>query len=160
VTGLRPNYRNKLNPVSLQRSPDMASSHNNKTLATLLAATLGCLGTHRFYMRGSRDPWAWLHLASVPVSLLAILLGGNQPAMFLAGPLVISALAGLLEALVIGLSPDEKWDEDFNPDSGRKSVSGWPLALLLVLVAGCGAVALIFTIARTFDLLHTGGAYG
>lgn len=80
--------------------------------------------------------------------------------MFNALPFVLSALVGLLSALVIGLTPDEKWDAAHNADSGRKSNSGWPLAVLLVLAFGSGAVGLIAAIARTFDLLFTGGAYG
>lgn len=138
----------------------MASAHKNKTLATLLAAILGGFGMHRFYLHGARDPWAWLHLATVPVSLAAIAFGADRPVMFLAGLFVVSMLAGVVEALVIGLIPDDKWDALYNRDSGRKSESGWPLAVLLVLTVGTGAIALIFTIARSFDLLFTGGAYG
>ena len=36
----------------------------------------------------------------------------------------------------------------------------WPLALILVLTMAIGAGALIATLARGFDLLYTGGAYG
>jgi TM2 domain-containing membrane protein YozV len=138
----------------------MPSQHKNKTIATLLAAVFGGLGLHRFYLYGKGDPWGWLHLACVPIAVLALLLGGNRPAMLLGSLLVLSALAGLLEALVIGLRSDGKWDTQFNAGSGRQSESGWPLALLLVFTVGGGAIALIFTIARTFDLLFTGGAYG
>jgi hypothetical protein len=80
--------------------------------------------------------------------------------LFTGAPCVASALAGFLEALVIGLTPDDKWDTRHNPASAHKSGSGWPLALVLVLTVGVGAVGLIATIARTFDLLFTGGAYG
>jgi len=138
----------------------MPTVHKNKTLATLLATLLGGLGLHRFYLRGAKDPWAWAHLSSVPLSLIAIFIGTGQQQLFLLAPLIVSMLAGFVEALVLGLMPDEKWDATYNPNSERQSKSDWPLALILVLTLGIGAIALIATIARTFDLLFTGGAYG
>lgn len=116
----------------------MTTSHKNKTLATFLASIFGGLGFHRFYLYGKKDFWAWVHVMLFPLSIF--------PAF--------------IEALVIGLTPDEKWDEAHNKDSGRMSDSGWPLVILLVLTFGGGAIAVIAAIARTFDLLFTGGAYG
>lgn len=138
----------------------MPTVHKNKTFATLLAAVLGGLGLHRFYLRGARDPWAWAHLASVPLSMMAMVIAAGHPQLFLLAPLIVSVLAGFVEALVLGLMPDEKWDAAYNQNSGRHSSSDWPLAMILVLTLGIGAIALIATIARTFDLLFTGGAYG
>lgn len=116
----------------------MTTSHKNKTLATFLAAIFGSLGFHRFYLYGKKDKWAWTHVLFFPFSVFA----------------------AFIEALVIGLTPDDKWDEAHNRGSGRQSDSGWPLALLLILTFGGGAIAVIAAIARTFDLLYTGGAYG
>lgn len=138
----------------------MAATHKNKTIATLLAFIMGGLGLHRFYLGGIQDRWGWLHLGTVPVTLAIASAGTGWPVMFAASPLVLSVLAGFLEALVLGLTPDEKWDAQHNPRSGRNSGSGWQLALLLVLTLGVGATALIAALARTFDLLFTGGAYG
>lgn len=138
----------------------MIPAHKNKTLATLLAFALGGLGLHRFYLHGWKDSWGWLHLASVPACLAVLLLSGGRSGEFTAIPLVLSMLAGFLQALVIGLTPDDKWDARFNPASGRRSASGWPIAILLVLTTGVGATGLIATLARSFDLLYTGGAYG
>lgn len=114
------------------------TAHKNKTLATLLAFVFGGLGAHRFYLFGIRDIWGWVHVIFMPFAVYA----------------------GIIEALVIGLTPDEKWDDAHNRASGRQSHSRWPLALLLVLVTGIGAILVIGTLARTFDLLYTGGAYG
>lgn len=116
----------------------MNKPHKNKTLATFFAAILGGLGAHRFYLYGGKDFWAWVHVFLFPLSIFA----------------------GFVEALVIGLTPDEKWDAQHNSGSGRQSRSGWPLAVLLVLTFGGGAIALIAALARGFDLLFTGGAYG
>lgn len=118
--------------------PSSMKPHKNKTFAALLAAILGGIGAHRFYLYGKTDRWAWLHVLLFPLSIFA----------------------GFIEALVIGLTPDDKWDGQHNQESGRKSNSGWLLILLLVLTFGGGATALIAAIARTFDLLFTGGAYG
>jgi len=116
----------------------MTTPHKNKTLATFLAAIFGGFGIHRFYLYGKRDKWAWVHALLFPLSVFA----------------------GFLEALIIGLTPDDKWDAAHNQGSGRQSASGWPLVVLLVLTFGGGAIAVIAAIARTFDLLFTGGAYG
>lgn len=138
----------------------MTTGHKNKTLATLLAAILGALGAHRFYLRGSGDRWGWLHASSLLLAGAATGIWPDAPLLFTAGPLVLSALAGMIAALVIGLTPDEQWDAAYNPQSGRQSDSGWALALLLVLTVGGGATALIAVIARAMDLMLTGGSYG
>ncbi|MFC5473443.1 NINE protein [Paraherbaspirillum soli] len=139
----------------------MTPAHKNKTLATFLATVFGSLGLHRFYLRGMKDYWAWLHFATLPLSLLAYFLWRqDQQIAFLFAPLVISGLIACLESLVIGLTPDEKWDPQYNANSGKKSDSSWFIVLLVVLTLGVGAIGLIGAIARTFDLLFTGGAYG
>ncbi len=116
----------------------MAASHKNKTLATFLAAVFGSLGAHRFYLYGKKDVWAWVHVFLFPFSFFA----------------------GLIGALVIGLTPDEKWDALHNADSGRQSDSGWGVIVLVVLTFALGSTAVIATIARGFDLYLTGGAFG
>ena len=138
----------------------MPTQHKQKAFATLLAATTGGIGLHRFYLRGMADRWGWLHFASLPVSLIMIASGIGQYGLFQAGPLVLSILIGFIEALALGLTPDEKWDRTYNSTSGQSSNSGWPVVVLLVLTLGIGASALIGVIARTFDLLFTGGAFG
>jgi hypothetical protein len=46
---------------------------------------------------------------------------------------VLSVLIACLEALVLGLTPDDKWDARYNAGSGKNSESHWILALILVL---------------------------
>jgi len=134
--------------------------HKNKTLATALAFLLGGVGAHRFYLHGSVDRIGLLHICSIPATGMVYGLGHAPNPFYVLLPLILSWLAGFLEALVIGLTPDERWDARYNPGSGRTSHSRWPLALLLVLTMLVGATALIAAIARLFDLLYTGGAYG
>ncbi len=136
------------------------TTHKNKTLATLLAFSLGGLGLHRAYLRGASDTGLWLHLASLPAAAIVALAAPGADPFFKLLPLILSMLAGFLEALVLGLTSDEKWDAAHNAGSGRQSASNWPLALLLVLTLMLGAGSLIATLSRLFDLLYTGGAYG
>lgn len=138
----------------------MAASHKNKTLATFLALALGGLGVHRFYLKGASDRLGLLHLCSVPVAGLVYGLGQGPAPFWVALPLLVSYVAAFIEALVIGLTPDEKWDAAHNAGSGRSSRSNWLIAVLLVTVMLVGTTVLIATMARLFDLLYTGGAYG
>lgn len=112
--------------------------HKNKTIATALAAVLGSLGAHRFYLHGARDRRALLYLLFFPLSIFA----------------------GFIAALSIGLTPDEKWDSIHNAGSGFQSDSGWLGILIVIATFGLGTTLLIAAIARGFDLLYTGGAYG
>lgn len=134
--------------------------HKSKTVATFLATFLGGLGMHRVYLYGWQDKGAWLHFISLPVSALVGLAAPDHPRMFTGSLFVLSALVGCIESLTIGITPDAVWDARFNPDSAQQSMSGWPLAALLVLTVGVGATALIAAIARISDLLLTGGAFG
>jgi hypothetical protein len=136
------------------------TTHKNKTAAALLALLMGFAGVHRVYLRGTRDKWALLHLASVGVSSLLMAVAPQANIFYQLLPMIVSLLAALLEGLVIGLMPDEKFDARFNAGSGRQSASQWPLALILVITMMAGATGLIATISRLFDLLYTGGAYG
>jgi hypothetical protein len=138
----------------------MAKPHKNKTLATFLALVLGGVGVHRFYLKGSTDRLGLLHVCSIPVAGLVYGLGHAPNPFWVALPLLVSAIVGFIEALVIGLTPDEKWDAAYNAASGRKSDSSWLVVLLLVATLMIGATTLIATISRLFDLLYTGGAYG
>ncbi|MDN4053196.1 TM2 domain-containing protein [Massilia sp. YIM B02763] len=137
-----------------------STPHKNKTVATALAFVLGGLGIHRFYLRGAVDRLGLLHVCSIPIAGIVYGAGRAPNPFWVLLPLIVSWLVGFIEALVIGLTPDEKWDARHNAASGRKSRSHWVLAVLLVLTMLVGTTGLIATISRLFDLLYTGGAYG
>jgi len=134
--------------------------HKNKTLAMLLASLFGGIGLHRFFLYGKKDFWGWAHLLTLPLSAIAIESYPEQHALFLGIPFILSVLSGFLEALVIGLTPDEKWDARHNPGSGKKTQSSWPLAVLLVLTVAMGATGVLSLLARSLDLWLTGGGQG
>jgi TM2 domain-containing membrane protein YozV len=134
--------------------------HKNKTIATALAFLLGGLGVHRFYLKGSLDRIGLLHVCSLPAAGLVYGLGHAPNPFYVLLPLILSWLAGFVEALILGLTPDEKWDARHNAGSGHRSQSHWFVILLVVLTMLVGTTVLIATISRLFDLLYTGGAYG
>jgi hypothetical protein len=138
----------------------MSTAHKNKTAAALLALLLGGLGAHRFYLRGAVDKLGLLHVCSVPVAGLVFGLAPDADPFYKVLPLLISYVVGFLEALIVGLMSDEKFDLRYNGGSGRASDTNWPLAVILVATMLIGTTTLIGTISRLFDLLYTGGAYG
>lgn len=138
----------------------MSKPHKNKTFATFLALILGGLGTHRFYLRGPLDKLGLLHLASIPAAGMIIGLAPDANAFYKLLPILVSYVVGFLEALIIGLTPDDKFDAAFNAGSGKASNSSWILALLLVVTMLMGTTSLIGTISRLNDLLYTGGSFG
>jgi hypothetical protein len=136
------------------------TQHKNKTIATALAFLLGFLGVHRFYLKGSVDRLGLLHVCSLPLAGIIYGVGRGPNPFWVLLPILMSTVAAHIEALVIGLTPDEKWDAVRNAGAGRASQSNWMLVLLLVLTTLVGATILIATISRLFDLLFTGGAFG
>lgn len=138
----------------------MNSSFKSKSLATVLALALGGAGLHRFYLHGMKDRWGWLHAASLPASALLYALHPDWPLLAYASPAVISLLVASIATFLIGLTPDEKWDEKYNADVEQKTDSQWPIPLMMVLNLFYGATLLLTVIARAFDLMLTGGAYG
>lgn len=134
--------------------------HKNKTFATALAFVLGAVGAHRFYLKSSVDRLGLLHVCSLPAMGMVYGLGHAPNPYYVLLPLMISFIVACIEALVIGLMPDERFDIRYNAGSGRSSRARWPLAIVLVLTMLVGATVLIGAIARLFDLLYTGGAYG
>ena len=143
-----------------KNAKSMSTPHKNKTFATFLALILGGLGVHRFYLRGPFDKLGLMHLCSLPIAGMVYGLAPETDGFFKLLPITISYIAAFLEALILGVSADEKFDAQYNPGSGKASSSRWILAVLLVTTMIVGSVTLIGTIARVFDLLYTGGAYG
>jgi TM2 domain-containing membrane protein YozV len=138
----------------------MARNHKNKTFATLLGLLLGGLGAHRFYLKGGTDRLGLAHVCSIPITGLVYGLGREANPFWMLLPLLVSYSIGFIETLVIGLTPDEKWDATYNAGPASRSHSGWLVVLLLVATMLIGTTVVIGTISRLFDLLYTGGAYG
>ncbi len=115
-----------------------------KSLAALLAFLLGALGAHRLYL--GQALW-WLPL-SVTALTLPLLFGVRNwyqsPAFFI---LAVPVVAGFIEALVIALTPDERFDARFNPGADRRNESGWDAVLVAIATLMVGATVLMTVLA-------------
>ena len=138
----------------------MTASHKNKTFAALLALLFGGAGLHRFYLHGLRDRRGWLHAAALLLSGGLLAQDPSRALLVNTAPLVLSVLAACIETFVIGLMADEKWDAHYNATSGQQSDTSWMVAVLMVVNLGYGATLMLIALARSFDLLLTGGSYG
>jgi len=126
-----------------------AVGSRSKTLATWLAVVGGSLGLHRHYLHGARDLWAWAH---VPLALAGgygvsrmLELGQDDRLAWLLIPLLGLAIsAGMLAAIVYGLTPDERWAQRHGTP---KRPSGWLVILGVIAALFIGATVLIATIA-------------
>jgi TM2 domain-containing membrane protein YozV len=128
----------------------------SKTLTAALAFLFGSLGAHRFYLYGWRDLAGWAHLLGTLIGIPGILLlVASQRAAtlgwWLAVPGAISLFAAFLAALVYGLRPDEKWDAQFNAETGRHSRSGWTVIFIVIFSLLIGAFLLMTALALSFQ---------
>ena len=121
-----------------------------KALAALLAFLLGAFGAHRIYL--GRPRW-WLPLA-VTALTLPLLIGVRNwyqtPAFFV---LMVPVVAGFIEALVIALMPDEKFDARFNAATVRRNNSGWDAVLVAIATLMVGATVLMTAIVLLFQTI-------
>ncbi|TCS34773.1 hypothetical protein EDC30_112106 [Paucimonas lemoignei] len=140
----------------------LTMAHKHKTFATLLAGLVGASGAHRFYLYGKRDFWAWTYVGLLLLYLCLALSAYLElsPISSILVVFPIPAYVGLIEALALGLTADEKWDQIHNPQSGLRTRSTWRLAVVLVLTLFFGFIALVAGLARATDLYLTGGSFG
>ncbi len=68
----------------------------------------------------------------------------QTPAFFV---LMVPVVAGFIQALVLALMPDERFDARFNAGQSRRNRSGWDAVLIAVATLFVGAVVLMTTIA-------------
>lgn len=126
-------------------------SYRSKTLATWLAVLGGAFALQRVYLYGLRDAWVWLH---PPPSLLGLwgvwrmrALGQDDQLAWVLIPLLGVMLSiGCVSAIVIGLTPDARWDERNNPGH-RPRPTGWGPVLGAIAALMLGGGVLMGTIA-------------
>lgn len=106
-----------------------SSAHRSKTLAALLAMLVGWAGLHRLYLRGGL--W-WIRLM-IALPAIGWALRSEpwfrQPGFFIFSLIVV---IGLAEAVMTGLTPDERWDQRHNPASGRVTSTRWGPILIAI----------------------------
>jgi TM2 domain-containing membrane protein YozV len=133
--------------------PAVLRPTRSKAVATWLALLGGGLGLHRFYLCGTRDAWAWLH----PLPTLIGAYGfwrlrefgvDDSRGSALVPLLGVMLAATMLQAIVYGLTSDERWAARH----GAASVPGAPAWLTWTAVAialAVGASIMVATIAFT-----------
>ena len=131
--------------------PAGSTRPRSKTIATWLAVLGGVLGAHRFYLRGRADPWAWAHVLVALVGAVGVMrmrrLGQDDQLAWLLAPLLgVVVTAAMLAALIIGLMPDEKWANRFQPPQVVKP-TGWAVILGVIAALLLGSTALMSTLA-------------
>ncbi len=135
------------------------SAFRNRFAAAALALLTGVVGGHRFYLRGMRDTWAWLHPAAFALGLLGVWRFVVQQRTDMATWVLLAAfiavvLAALIQALVIGLTADDRWDARWNAGTGRRSANGWGpvMVAMITLFGGFAALAggLAYVLQRLF----------
>lgn len=128
----------------------------SKTLATWAALLGGPVGLHRFYLHGLGDPWGWLHAVPTLVGAWGIRrvaeYGQDDQLSWLLIPLLGFMIAGtMLQAILYGLTPDDKWHARHNPQLAATPDmaprSGWAAVIGVALSLMLGATVLMSTIA-------------
>jgi len=121
-----------------------ATRFRHKTTVGLLAALFGCVGAHWWYL-GRRHAWmvSVLGVALMIASAFADIWYEN-PAFFL---LFIPILDGFIEAIVLCLMSDAKFDGFYNVGLVRERPSGWGAVLIASFTLLIGTVAFMFGIA-------------
>ncbi|MGH8781559.1 NINE protein [Paraburkholderia sp.] len=128
----------------------------SKTITAALAFFFGTIGAHRFYLYGLRDIYGWAHVIGTLIGIPGfLLLAATERASTLGWCLVIpgavSLLAAFLAAMAYGLRPDEKWDAQFNANTGRHSRSGWAVIFVVIFSLLIGAFLLMTGLAVSFQ---------
>jgi hypothetical protein len=125
--------------------------YRSKTLATWIAVLGGTMGLHRFYLHGFRDLPGWLHPLPTLMGLVGVqrmrALGQDDRLAWLLIPILgLMISAAMLMAIVYGLTPDEKWDERYNPGLPAHA-TGWAPVLGVIAALLLGASVLMGTVA-------------
>ena len=125
----------------------------SRAVATWLALLGGGLGLHRFYLHGSRDLWAWLHPWPTLVGAYGFWrmreFGVDDARGSLLVPILGAMLAAtMLQAIVYGLTSDERWAARHGAASAAIQ-RGWLTYFGVVVALAVGTSVAVATIAFT-----------
>lgn len=133
----------------------VAAVHRNKVVAAWLASLLGVFSLHWWYL-GRRH--AWLMTTS---AVLLLILAQFYPVWWDSPPFLLLLLpisAGIIEALVLALMADHKFDARYNPHSGIQTKTGWNAVIAAIVTTFLGGTVILFGIAMV--VLHVYTAMG
>ncbi len=131
----------------------------SKTIATWLAFLFGLFGVHRFYLRGIKDVWGWLHVPFALAGIVGVMrfnnLGQNDVLAWVLMPIFgITLGAACLTAIIYGLMAPNKWNALFNPgapDDLPQARTTWGAFIGLALALMIGAAAVLSSVALSFQ---------
>jgi hypothetical protein len=129
----------------------------NKTIAAWLSFVGGPLGLHRFYLYGFGDLLGWALPIPTALGLYGIGLvqsnGVDDQLSWLLIPLLGFTIAGCaLNAIVIGLTTQEKWALQFNEKADHNAgKTNWLTIFAIVLSLLFGTTVLMASIAFSFQ---------
>jgi hypothetical protein len=129
----------------------MTTSPRSKTVATWLALVGGTLGLHRFYLYGRGDLLAWMHPLPSALGLMGALrmneLGQDDLLSWALIPVLgLMITLGMANAILLGLTPDERWAQRFGADEPPVE-TGWGPVFGVILALFLGGAVLMGTIA-------------
>ncbi len=118
--------------------------HRNKVVVAWMASILGMFSLHWWYL-GRRHAWLMTTFSVVMLVLAQFypVWWDNIPFLLLLVPIS----AGIIEAVVLALTPDEKFDERYNKHSDRKTKTGWDAVIAAIVSTFLGGTVIIFGIA-------------
>lgn len=115
-------------------------------------------GINCFYLQGIKNFWAWAQLLALLGGVLGFWLlqmntSSSAAAWFLLVLGFITIEASWLCTIVYGLRPDEKWDAQFNANyrGDKKTESGWPVVITVILSLILGAGVMMSFLAIGFE---------
>jgi len=130
-----------------------------KLAATWIALVGGAFGLHRFYLFGPRDRWGWAFPAPSLLGLYGVWRmhefgQDDQLAWVLIPILGLVLTVAMATAIVYGLTPDDRWNDQFNPH-GAAAPTDWRtvtgVAVALLTGAAILMATIVFTAERYFE---------
>lgn len=125
--------------ASVLSTPSRPFRH--KTIAALLAFLLGWAGAHWWYL-GRPRAWAPLAFTMVIVGVAAL-----RPVPFFSQLwyylILIPLAAGFVEALVLSLMADTRFDARYNPGHAEQSRNGWGAVLIAIATLFIGMTVIM-----------------
>lgn len=121
----------------------------SKVVAGLLSFYGGWFGAHWYYLGRAHAKWLTLLVIVCFIFASQAPVWWDTPAIFI---VFIPAIAGIIEALVLCLMSDERFDARYNPGYKRTKHTGWGPVLVAISSLLIGTVLSLFAIAHV--VLH------
>lgn len=130
----------------------------SKTVATWLAFVLGIFGVDRFYLKGMRDVWGWLHIPFTLVGIVGLMrfqnFGQNDALSWVLMPVFgLSLGTACLTAIIYALMTPEQWNARYNASTDAHEAWGqthWGTFIGLALALLIGSMAVLSSFALSF----------